>query len=50
MWPIIVGTLMRIVGRWRRICANRASAVQRSGKRIEVPPTEKGKSRFDPVA
>ena len=46
----MVGTLIKIVGRCRRIWSKRTSAVQRSGNKMLVPPTENGNSRFAPVA
>jgi hypothetical protein len=47
---IIVGTLVRIVGRYRSITSNIVSAVDRSSKSAVAPPTANGKRRFVPVA
>ena len=50
MWLIIVGTLIRIVGRNRASFAKITSAVHGSGNSTAAPPTAKGKNRLEPVA
>jgi hypothetical protein len=47
---IIVGTLVKIVGRYRSITSNIFSGVERSLKSAVVPPAAKGNRRFVPVA
>jgi hypothetical protein len=46
----MVGTLIRMLGRCRAICANSISGVQRSGNSTAEAPTENGKNRFEPIA
>src|SRR2546428_5195015 len=50
IWLIMVGTLMRIVGRKRPIFWNSTSAVAASGNSTVAAPTENGNKRFEPVA
>ena len=47
---IMVGTLVRMVGRKRSMTSNSVAGSLRSLKRAVAPPTAKGKSRLVPVA
>ena len=47
---IMVGTVVRIVGRKRSMTSNIFSGVDRSAKRAVAPPTANGNNRFVPVA
>src|SRR5687768_8582541 len=47
---IIVGTVVRIVGRYFSITSNNFSGVERSANKAVAPPTANGNRRFVPVA
>jgi len=47
---IMVGTVIRMVGRYRAIRLKMTSAVQRSSNSTLAAPAAKGNSRLEPVA
>ena len=50
MWLIMVGTVIRMVGRYRAIRLKTTSAVQRSSNSTPAAPAANGNSRLAPMA